>query len=583
MASSKTRKPTGGDLEAGEAGQKSVPAKELEGSTPPPEGKAKPRRRKAAASSNDARAESGTRRKRPSRQAAQTAPLGVGHELLQPFIERTPASDELAAAFLAADQDELSTLESEAKGDLLGAPELSEELSQDPVRLYLQEISTIPLLTVNQEFHLAVRIEAERHLTDLEMGGIVDEDGLYGHNQRLFLAVADDAFVSWGETLAALEKLKVVRTLDLAALQAEGRALRQPGPLRRESSYLHGFLQSPRWGKDTDWNGIAQHSLDLLIDLYIFPDEWATGLDVSLADGSLPASAWFEEHMLEEDRLASERNQLRILAQEASNTLIRSNLRLVISVAKRYVGRGIPFLDLIQEGNLGLLRAVSKFDPARGFKFSTYATWWIRQAVTRSIAEQSRTIRLPVHLYEDLSHLSHAQRELSQKLGRQPTPEEIALEMDFLGQAEKEQIRTTLAQGEELDPLLRRRLQQAVSHVQQIFQSAMEPLSLESPSGEDESATLSDFIEDTEAVQPTDAATREMLREQMQSALSYLTERERQVLELRFGLVDGKEHTLEEISRYFNLTRERIRQIEAKALRKLRQPARNRALREYLH
>jgi RNA polymerase primary sigma factor len=348
-------------------------------------------------------------------------------------------------------------------------------------------------------------------------------------------------------------------------------------------SYLRGYLDNGMWGKDPLWDGVAQYAFTVYLCLYTMPDRLAGYLRGEIQKhGELPKEESFLHHLPEDEVLQAELSEIRLRASEAHHAIIRANLRLVVSVAKRYIGRGSSFLDLIQEGNIGLLRAVSKFDPTRGYKFSTYATWWIRQSISRSIADQARTIRIPVHIFESINRLLRVQRRLIQQLGRDPGSEELAIEAGYMDEKDQRSIARAQAEGTPIPVDVRRRLARAVSKVNRILQAAEEPMSLESPVGSEDSSQLGDFIEDEDALEPMDAAAREMLRESVKNALAVLSERERQVLELRFGLADGKDHTLEEVGQYFNVTRERIRQIESKALRKLRHPTRSRHLRDYL-
>ncbi len=493
--------------------------------------------------------------------------------------ENTPA--EVDPTVQANNENDWGEVQVEDPRELFEDPSIALELTEDPVRLYLKEIGQINLLDADSEFRLAVRIEARVRVETL-IKHIRPEAGQAGHFRALFSAISADLVTSCNRLKEDAERIGQGECPDLALTLAEARLLRQSWQ-SDEPSYLRSYLDNGLWGKDAIWEGLVRQAFSVFIYLYMLPEKLSQSLFTYLTEtGQMPALTWFKRRLPDELNLEKEVDDLIMRAEEANQTLIRANLRLVVSIAKRYLGRGISFLDLIQEGNLGLLRAVTKFDSTRGFKFSTYATWWIRQAITRYIAEHASTIRIPVHLFEAITRILRVQRNMVQVLGREPTLEELALESDLMSAEDTAAIKKARSINQPIEGELQRRWSWATMKAQRILQSAEEPISLERPVGDEESSQLGDFIEDEEALEPMDAAAREMLREQVQNALAALSERERQVLELRFGLIDGKDHTLEEVSRYFNVTRERIRQIEAKALRKLRHPTRSRYLREYL-
>jgi RNA polymerase primary sigma factor len=452
------------------------------------------------------------------------------------------------------------------------------EMSDDPVRLYLREIGQVKLLDSDSEFRLSTAIESSRLIAE--------------HAKRpprknvhptlcIYRAILDEMVTGWKRLCEDARRLRVDPP-DLALVIAEAQAIRKTWELA-DPSYLRHYLDNGLWGHNSRWDGLAFNAFNVFLGFYLLPYEVADWcLQYAAKNHKLPTARTLQSHLPNVEHLDQLINVIHARAEDTTNALVRANLRLVVSVAKRYLGRGISFLDLIQEGNLGLLRAVTKFDPRRGFKFSTYATWWIRQSINRSIAEQARTIRIPVHLFESITRLLRIQRELVQRLGREPSTEEIALEAGFLSARDVKKIIHAQAEGKPVEPVVRHHWESASARVEKILRAAEEPISLEGPVGDEDSSMLGDFIQDDDALEPMDAAAREMLKAQVENALAALSERERQVLELRFGLLDGKDHTLEEVSRYFNVTRERIRQIESKALRKLRHPMRSRYLKDYL-
>jgi len=451
-------------------------------------------------------------------------------------------------------------------------------ITDDPVRLYLREIGRIDLLETDHEFWLSSRLKATDLQHELETAIPQSDEN---HLQALTLAICSEMLKLSGDLITEAEKPKITLP-DFSLVLPEAQMLRQTWKIG-EPSYLRAFLDQEYWQPQKKVGDLVKRIFRVYLCMFLLPPELAQELLQHLhGKKRMPGKPFFKKHLPDEEALQSNYAQVILLNEEANQILIRANLRLVVSVAKRYMNRGISLLDLIQEGNIGLLRAVKKFDPTLGFKFSTYATWWIRQSISRHIAENARTIRIPVHMYESISRVVRIQRSLLQELGREPTMEEIALESDFLDVDTAEAIDNALRAGKALEPELTNAWEDATNKVKMTLKVAEEPVSLERPVGDEDNSVLADFIEDQEAIVPLDEASKELLREQVRESLSVLNERERQVLELRFGLVDGKDHTLEEVSQFFDVTRERIRQIEAKALRKLRHPSRSSDLREYL-
>jgi len=481
---------------------------------------------------------------------------------------------------LSREEQDLAELVKEEPLDLLDDPVLLMELGEDPVRLYLKEIGGIALLDSNQEFWLSAQMDAARRVEILaHQHPLVRKGDSLPRN--IYRALYEDLITSWRRVIEDSRRFGFTAP-ELTLMLGEAQMLRHSWA-GDTPSYVHAYLDNGLWGRDSLWDNVARYVFTGYNCLYLLPEGLAGYLANHLqVHADLPTERTFLRHMPLDEILQEELEVAHQRSADAHTAIIRANLRLVVSVAKRYIGRGSSFLDLIQEGNIGLLRAVAKFDPTRGYKFSTYATWWIRQSISRSIADQARTIRIPVHVFESINRLLRAQRHLFQVLGREPSSDELALEAGFVDPQDEQAILKARSEGIPIPADVRRRWMRAASKVGRIMRASEEPMSLESPVGSEDSSQLGDFIEDEDALEPMDAAAREMLREQIKNALAVLSQREREVLELRFGLVDGKDHTLEEVGQYFKVTRERVRQIEAKALRKLRHPTRSRHLRDYL-
>ncbi len=510
----------------------------------------------------------------------------------------------------AGEKGEASAVETEADIDLsLGALLALEDMEEasDPVRMYLREIGHVPLLSPADEKWHSLKMMAPRYLEEVRR----KVDG--ASRERAWLEIIAEIYellsANWERITGLCDQLEVACP-DLDGLADEIQAISGPVLQKGEESYLGGYLTSIGeeefaeadelvlvWessdGEDdlqeelleTEWDKLIRRIHDLCLDLYLLPSQLIHFIVIYfLRKGEMPPKKKYLQAAQESQDLVKDKFQsVDALSTFSRKVLIAANLRLVVSVAKQYMGRGISFLDVIQEGNIGLLRAVDRFDYRRGFKFSTYATWWIRQGISRAIADQGRTIRIPIHVIEDINRVLRSSRRLTQELGREPSAEEIAVDMDgLLSEADQLAIEEARSRNEPLDHLLQRRWRRAAAKVRRIIRISLEPMSLEMPIGAEEDSSLGDFIEDESVPGPVDVASRELLREQMRNVLDSLSERERKVLELRFGLYDGQSRTLEEVGDLFGVTRERVRQIEAKALRKLRHPKSSSKLRDYL-
>jgi len=430
-------------------------------------------------------------------------------------------------------------------------PSTPVEMVDDPVRLYLREIGRVPLLKATQERTLARQMEIATHVSSIE-STLTSTDGRKPGAWRIYLNLLNSlsGSVPLAQVIAKKAGIDENLTISDVISNEKFREILDGDISEDLTNFMSEILNvSPE-------DAIAQLK-SLSLNASILPenifDLLAPNTKLDSLKKAINEVAFTTKLNSFEFLLAQSINKIKNSGELAQTHLSEANLRLVVSVAKKYIGRGMSLLDLIQEGNIGLIRAVEKFDYRKGFKFSTYATWWIRQAITRAIADQARTIRIPVHMVETINKLLRVSRRLVQEYGREPTNEEIGIGMEV-----------------------------TTDRVKEILKISQEPVSLETPIGEEEDSHLGDFIEDRNTVAPAEAASYQLLKEQVEDVLETLSPRESEVLSLRFGLEDGRQRTLEEVGRTFGVTRERIRQIEAKALRKLRHPTRSKKLRDFL-